>query len=130
MYLDENNVLSDEQSLSGASVTSTNNVDLGTPMNIATATRTISLVTDGNVAGPTTVQVVVEGSNDASTWTTIVTREWSLTDFNDQSVKSIPFPWEKNRYFRLKYEGNAPYTAGKVSAFIPESAPVAEVYGA
>jgi len=128
MYLDQHLILSDKQDLSGASVTSTNSIDLGTSMNMGAHALTISMVTDGNVAGPTTVEVTVEGSEDGSTWTAITTRKWALADFNAQKVKSIPFPWEKERYFRLVYSGDANYSAGKVSAFVPESAPIAETY--
>lgn len=130
MYVDDKAVLADWVTLTGTSVTS-NAYDLGESTNLGMFDSSITIQTDGAAAGPTDVTVTVQGSDDGTTWTDLMSQTMPLADLN-KGIHTIKVPLKRARYLRVTVADPAAVTAfsaGKLFAKLGSfGAPVRDLY--
>lgn len=130
MYVDDKTVLADWVTLTGTSVTS-DAYDLGESTNLGMFDSNITIQTDGTAAGPTNVTVTVQGSDDGTTWTDIMSQTMPLADLN-KGIHVIKVPLKKVRYIRVTVADSAAttaFSAGKMFAKLGSfGAPVRDLY--
>lgn len=141
MYLDAQNMFSKAQAIT-ATAPSTNVIDLGVARDVGGAVTDqlyllCEVVTAFTSGGGTTLQVQYQGSNDASSWTTIAQSDAVALASLAQGYKFLqgptisPVSGSPYRYLRLNYVvASGPFTGGAITAAFTPSLQHQPVYAA